>query len=185
MKVSAALLALSIDRGRNSAFSVFTPAPLPCLSLPKPAENKNGPSRDLVEHVVAKGQARVRLERRQGLGAASGQGHLDDREEFRRVRHELRELRGGAHFYVAGLMKILSGACVAKGPERASETAARKRRRRIDADDGNRRSEPIKNDFGLESRLLCSSNASLATAEIECARMLTGEKENTRGRRVV
>lgn len=110
VEVSAAPLAsLSLDRQNESKY--LSPTLFSFLS-PSIITNVNGPSRDLVEHVVAEGQAGVRLECRQGLGPASGQGHLDDGEELRRVRYELRELGGGAHFYVVGLREVAARATV-------------------------------------------------------------------------
>ena len=164
VKVSAALLALSIDRGRKTFRGLCSPpAPLPLPASPKsPTTKTNGPSRDLVEHVVAEGQARVRLECRQGFRPASGQGHFDDREEFRRVRYELRELGGGAHFYVAGLREISAmftgrrvcrqgaGASERDGGEQEEEEEEEEKkslnRRRQDD-----RSRKKKVDFGLEA----------------------------------
>jgi hypothetical protein len=114
MKVSAAPLALALDRPRTKTIHRLCSR----LRFPPPLSSQvsppDGPSRDLVEHVVAEGQAGVCLECRQGLRPASGQGHLDDGEEFRGVRYELRELGGGAHLKMAELRGI------PKRPERAS-----------------------------------------------------------------
>ena len=55
------------------------------------------PSRHFVQHVVAERQAGVGFQRGEGLGPARGESHLGDGQDFRRVREELRELRGGSH----------------------------------------------------------------------------------------